>query len=228
MQLPDLVPGTFVQRDNRFRATVMIDGVSRSAHVANSGRLAELLVAGKSVWLTPGRSPTRRTAYDLLLVEHRGTLVSVDAQLPNRLWAEYLYDQGWQHEHVLSLAPERHYGDSRLDFCLETQSGRTWMEVKSVTLVVDGVALFPDAPTIRGARHLGELAHAVAQGEQGVVVFVVQRSDATAFAPHVQADPAFARALSAARNQGVAVQAYVCQVSRENVKIDHAIPVRLD
>ncbi|MHB1316987.1 MAG: DNA/RNA nuclease SfsA [Anaerolineae bacterium] len=228
MKLPALVSGTFVQRDNRFRATVTVDGVTRSAHIANSGRLGELLVAGKRVWLAPERSPARRTPYDLLLVEHTGTLVSVDAQLPNRLWAEYLHDRGWQQDEILSLASERRFGSSRLDFCLDTRSGRTWMEVKSVTLVVGGVALFPDAPTIRGARHVRELAHAIAQGEQGAVVFVVQRADADAFAPHVQADPLFARALTEARNQGITVLAYTCQVGLEQVMIDHAIPVCLD
>ncbi|MFO7698896.1 MAG: DNA/RNA nuclease SfsA [Anaerolineae bacterium] len=228
MQLPELVCGTFVQRDNRFRATIMVDGRASSAHVANSGRLGELLVAGKRIWLSPGNSPARRTAYDLLLVEHDGTLVSVDSQLPNHLWAEYLHERGWQHDKVLSLAAERPYGSSRLDFCVDTQGGRTWMEVKSVTLVVGGRTLFPDAPTVRGARHVGELARAVAQGDKGAVIFVVQRSDAAEFAPHALADPLFASTLTEAHKKGVTIQAYVCQVSLEHVRIDRAIPVCLD
>jgi sugar fermentation stimulation protein A len=228
MQLPELVCGTFVQRDNRFRATVLVDGRASSAHVANSGRLRELFVAGARVWLVPRLSPTRRTAFDLLLIEHDDKLVSVDAQLPNRLWAEHLHDHGWQNDRVLSLEAERQYGGSRLDFCVDTQGGRTWMEVKSVTLVVAGRALFPDAPTVRGARHVGELARAVAQGDKGAVIFVVQRCDAAAFAPHALADPLFASALTEAHKKGITVQAYVCQVSLEHVRIDHAIPVCLD
>jgi sugar fermentation stimulation protein A len=227
VRLPTLVSGTFVRRDNRFRATVLVDGVPRPARVASSGRMAELLVPGSQVWLAPATAAYRRTAFDLLLVEHKGALVSVDAHLPNRLWAEHLRAWGWHGNSAENLAAEQRYGESRLDFSLTGPNARTWMEVKSVTLVVDGWALFPDAPTARGTRHVRELAHAVSHGDQGVVIFVVQRSDAIAFAPNVGADPLLAEALLDAHSQGVLVEAYACRVSLDDVVIDHALPVSL-
>jgi sugar fermentation stimulation protein A len=228
MRLPSLVSGTFVQRDNRFRATVLVNGIPSPARVASSGRMVELLVPGRQVWLVPATAAYRRTAYDLVLVEHQGALVSVDAHLPNRLWAEHLRARGWHGTAADNLAAEQRYGESRLDFCLTGPHVRTWMEVKSVTLVADGWALFPDAPTARGARHVRELAHAVSRGDQGAVIFVVQRSDAIAFAPNVAADPQLAEELRRAHRLGVFVEAYACSVSLDEVTIDHALPVMLN
>jgi len=225
MWLPPVVPATFVQRDNRFCATVSIDGMLRPARVASSGRMSELLVPGRQVWLAPRDTPHRRTAYDLLLVQLGELLVSVDAHLPNRLWAEHIRAHGWHGIPAGQLVAEQRYGDSRLDFCLYGQGSRTWMEVKSVTLVRQGCALFPDAPTQRGTRHLHALAQAAASGDRAAAVFVVQRADAALLAPNAEADPAFARALAEAQASGVEIVAYVCEVSLDHVTIAHPIPV---
>lgn len=227
MRLPELVRGVFLQRDNRFRATVLVDNLPCSARVASSGRMRELLVPGAHVWLAPALKPGRRTNYDLLLVEHGDTLVSVDAHLPNRLWPEYIQRTGWEGEPLGELAAERPYGSGRLDFTLTTDEARTWMEVKSVTLVQGGRAMFPDAPTIRGTRHVQELTQAVAEGDRAAVIFVIQRNDASTFSPHVRADPAFAAALLEASQSGVAVHAYACEVTTRQVTIERRVPVHL-
>lgn len=190
--------------------------------------MRELLVPGAPIWLAPALKPGRRTGYDLLLVEHGDTLVSVDSHLPNRLWPEFIQRAGWQGEPVQELAAERPYGSSRLDFSLTAGDVRTWMEVKSVTLVQDGRALFPDAPTTRGTRHVQELTRAVAEGDRAAVIFVIQRNDATRFSPHVRADPLFAAALIEASRRGVAIHAYACDVTHRQVIIERNVPVQLE
>jgi len=180
MQLgPGLVEGRFLTRLNRFAALVDVDGEQVMVHVANSGRMHELLVSGFRVLLKPQRGDHRKTQFDLALVDLGFTIASADARLPNSLVAEAL-ESG-------SLPPFKDYpevrrevtfGESRLDLMLEGPGGRYYVETKSVTLVVDGVGLFPDAPTIRGIKHMHSLAGAVADGHRAAVVFVVQRSDA--------------------------------------------------
>jgi len=225
-----LIPATFIKRDNRFRVTVRVEGHLVWAHLPNSGRLKELLVPGRRVLLAPVQAPGRLTAYDLLMVDLDGTLVSIDARLPNRLLYETL--QAGRIAEFAGYAQVRRevtYGQSRLDLVLEggPDGGRCFIEVKSVTLVEDGVALFPDAPTQRGRRHLGELARARAEGHRAAVVFVVQRDDAVRFSPHDEADPAFGQALREAAQAGVEVYAYKCRVSEEEVTLDAPLPVTI-
>ena len=240
MKFGPLVSATFVRRDNRFRVQVQIEGRTEAAHLPNSGRLGELLVAGRKVCLAPAdvrRNPKRLTAYDMVLVEFGGRWVSVDARLPGHLVDEALCQgqlvvrQGSQAglDGYTTVRREVRLGESRLDFRLEAGPGEgpCWIEVKSVTLVVAGVARFPDAPTLRGQRHVRELTRAVGKGERAAVVFVVQRDDAEYFVPHDEADPAFGRALREAAQAGVEVYAWRCRVSREAIQLADAIPVRL-
>lgn len=224
-----LQPGIFVRRDNRFRATIAAGGALLPIHVPNSGRLRELLQPGTVVWFLPVSSAAgRKTAGDLAVVEAGGTLVAVDARLPNKLVAEALT--------AAQLAPLVGYtswqqevptGHSRLDFLLHGPGGRCWLEVKSVTLVEEGVARFPDAPTVRGVRHLEELAERRTAGDQTAVAFVVQRADARAFGLHPSADPVFNDTLRRVRTMGVEVMAWRCGVSLDGSAITDQIEVRL-
>ena len=227
MKYPDLVRGTFHRRDNRFRATVEVDGVRSWAHVPNSGRLGELFTTGRPIWLTKAGNPNRKTSYDLRLVEYERVLVSVDARLPNPLFAEAIRSGKIAKFDYEIVRPEVTRGKSRLDFQLSGSKGVCWVETKSVTLVQDGTALFPDAPTERGRKHLEELMDIVATGELGAVVFVVQRPDAVRFTPHRTDDPEFADALVRAAAGGVSVQAFTCHVSLKEIRIKKEIPVVL-
>ena len=224
----ELKEAVFLTRDNRFRATVKLDGRPVWAYLPNSGRLEELLRPGRRVLLRPAAAPGRKTAYDLLLVDLEGVLVSADARLPNLLVEEALREgrllpfAGYE-----AIRREVECGGVRLDFVLEKEEDRCLIEVKSVTLVREGVALFPDAPTLRGRRHLEELRRAVAEGERAAIIFVVQREDALAFAPHDKADPAFGRALRRAVEEGVEVHAYACRVSRREVRLDRPLEVKM-
>jgi sugar fermentation stimulation protein A len=227
MRIPPLIPGRFVRRDNRFRATVTVNGTTAWAHVPNSGRLTELFTPGRAVWLAPVDASHRRTSYDLKLVEFASVLVSVDARLPNPLFEEALAGKGLPDFPHSRIEREVNVGGSRLDFRLTGNQGICWVETKSVTLVEEGVALFPDAPTSRGRRHLRELACARESGDQAAVVFVIQRTDANCFRPHHSADPEFSDALRQAADLGVAVRAFTCEVTTGDITLAREIPVNL-
>ena len=226
----ELVEGQLIARDNRFRVTVQLGKRQVWAHLPNSGRLGELLVPQRRVILARKPDGKRKTGYDLCLVEMDGLWVSVDARLPNRLVAEAL--AAGRLAPLAGYPAVRHevpFGRSRLDFLLEAPERRPCLvEVKSVTLVIDGLGCFPDAVTLRGRRHVQELAAAVAAGYRAVVVFVVQREDALGLRPHHESDPDFARALQDAMEQDVEVYAYACRVEPGQVEISHRLPVRLE
>jgi sugar fermentation stimulation protein A len=225
---PDLVEGRFVVRLNRFSALVEVDGREAMVHVPDSGRLRELLVPGYRILLRPVLGDHRKCGFDLALVDLESTLVSADARLPSHLLAEAMQEgRASQFRGYSRIRREVTFGESRLDLLLEAPGGLCYVETKSVTLVVNGAALFPDAPTIRGVRHLNSLAQAVAGGHRAAVVFVVQRNDATAFSPHDTADPEFGRALRLCMEVGVEAIAYCCRVSEREIKLAEPVPVEL-
>ena len=228
MELPPLTAGRFVRRDNRFRVTVRVAGEPVGAHLPNSGRLTELLTPGRLCWLAGFDNPRRKTRFDLRLVAYAGTLVSVDARLPNSLFAETVAKGRLEpFRRYACFEREVQYGESRLDFRLEGLESVCWVEVKSVSLVEGRRALFPDAPTSRGARHVRELTEIVCQGERAAVLFLLQRADADVFSPHEERDPEFARALREAVDQGVEAYAYRSWVSPAEIRLLDAIPVDL-
>jgi sugar fermentation stimulation protein A len=171
--------------------------------------------------------PRRKTPYDVKLVRYAGVWVSVDARLPNPLFAE-AFSAGLLpgFEGYTRLQAEVALEDSRIDFLLTGPAGRCWVEAKSVTLVEDGIARFPDAPTERGRRHLRAMVRAVEQGDQAAAVFVVQRPDAHTFEAHAQADPDFDQALRQAMSAGVEALACRCHVSEAEISLATFIPVK--
>jgi sugar fermentation stimulation protein A len=228
LNFPDpLLEATFLERANRFACWVEREGRREKTHLPNSGRLRELLVPGASVLMAKAAAPHRKTESDMLVVVQGERLVSVDARLPGHLVDEALREG--------ALAPFRGYpriqrevrfGGSRLDFLLGGEGGACFLEVKSVTLVRGGLALFPDAPTLRGQRHLETLMEARRRGYGAAVAFVVQREDARAFSPNDGTDLAFGSALREAWRRGVGVYAYGCQVGRKEIRIVRELPVQ--
>ena len=230
---PDLVEGIFLERLNRFAARVEVQGRVELVHVANSGRMHELFVPGYRVWLKHQPGDHRKTSYDLALVDMGFGLASADARLPNSLVREAL-SQGRlpQFAEYPTVRPESTFGESRLDFLLETapgqgMPGKCYLETKSVTLVEAGIGLFPDAPTSRGVKHLGSLMKALEQGHRAAVIFVIQREDAQGFSSHDTADPEFAVAFRQGMAAGVEAFAYRCRVTRREVALADQIPIRL-
>ncbi len=191
--------------------------------------MSELLVPENPMYVRPvANSAHRKTAYDLTLVEYHGVLVSADSRLPNRLMLDAV-EAGRLAEFAdyTEATPEVTFHDSRFDLLLSGPPGKLYLEAKSVNLVEDGTALFPDAPTERGRKHLVSLMKATDDGYGAAVVFVIQRSDAERFAPHRFADPVFAETLQKAAEHGVQAYAYRCEVSLTGIAMSDRIPVGL-
>ena len=242
MEYKNIHTGIFVERPNRFIAMVEMDKTLETCHVKNTGRCRELLIPGAKVYLEKRGNHQRKTAYDLVGVEKNGIYVNMDSQAPNKVAHEWLLTQGWDR-----VKPECKYENSRLDFYMEkrvlkdeTADGqsdsktgaepfvcRAFMEVKGVTLEVDGIARFPDAPTERGIKHMEELTEAHRQGYEAYILFVIQMKGIRWFEPNDITHPAFGEALRKAHRAGVQVLAYDCLARPGSLKLDREVPVRL-
>lgn len=220
-----ILPALFVSRPNRFIAhcQLLADGNPEVVcHVKNTGRCKELLLPGTLVYLCKAETGSnRKTDYDLIAVQKGERLINIDSQAPNVAAAAFLQ------ERYEMVRPEVRYGDSRIDFMVESGNKRSFIEVKGVTLEREGAVYFPDAPTERGTKHLLELKRAVSEGYGAAVLFVVQMDEVRYFAPNVQTDPTFASALREAADAGVEVWAYSCRVTPEFMVIDRPVEVRL-
>ena len=227
MQYSDIHKAVFLGRPNRFIAHCTVDGMLETVHVKNTGRCRELLVPGATVYLEKSSNPNRKTAYDLVTVETPFGPVNMDAAAPNQVAGELLRAGAILSSPTL-VQPEVRFGASRLDFYAENDRQRLFVEVKGVTLRQGEWAVFPDAPTVRGTKHMGELVQAVAQGYRAMALLIVQMGGCTAFRPNRETDPAFCRALRDAQAAGVEVRAVDCRVTPNTVTANRELPVDLD
>ncbi len=225
MRYPNMTPGIFQARPNRFVAKVEIGGVMETVHVKNTGRCRELLPAGAQVWCQRADNPNRKTRYDLITVQKGRRLINMDSQAPNHAAREWLLSGGLGE--ISDLRAETVHGDSRFDFSFTRQGKRCFLEVKGVTLETDGVCAFPDAPTERGAKHLRGLTQAAREGYGAWVLFVIQMADVAYLHPNDATDPAFGKALREAAASGVQVMAVDCHVTVEEMTIRKEVPVVL-
>lgn len=226
MKYENIIKAQFVSPQNRFIARCIVDGREETVHVKNTGRCKELLTPNATVYLEKSNNPNRKTLFDLVAVEKGDMLVNMDSQSPNKAAGEWLLSGGYIKNPTL-VKPEAKFGASRIDFYLENDSEKAFVEVKDVTLENDGVACFPDAPTQRGAKHLNELISAKQQGYKAAVLFVVQMKGCTKFVPNDATDKVFADTLRLAHQQGVDVIAVDCVVSRDSMVIDQKIEISL-
>ena len=224
MQYGNMIQGTFVSRPNRFVARVLVDGEEVVCHVKNTGRCRELLIPGTRVWLKREENPARKTPYSLITVEKEGRLVNLDSQAPNKAAFEWVA-RTMKPELLLR---EKTYGNSRFDLYFEYNGKRCFMEVKGVTLEENGVALFPDAPTGRGVKHIYELADSVKSGYEAYLLFVIQMKGVHEFRPNDRTQPEFGEALRMARAAGVKILAVDCAVTEHSMEIDEKIAIELD
>lgn len=230
MQYKTILKAVFLSRPNRFIAYVLLNSETVTVHVKNTGRCKELLLPGCTVYLSVSDHPARKTKYDLIAAEKARDgkpplLINLDSQIPNDAAAEWLPVSGLFSKNAV-LRREYTHGDSRVDLYVEDGARRAFIEVKGCTLERDGVALFPDAPTERGVKHLRHLARAVSEGYEAYLLIVIQMKGVTVFRPNKATDPAFARALSEAKQAGVKVLCMDCVVTPGEIKID--APVRAE
>lgn len=226
MKYNNIIQGLFISRPNRFIAKVNIDGEEQTVHVKNTGRCRELLKENAVVFLEKSSNPNRKTQYDLISVYKGDMLINMDSQSPNKVVGEWLAEGGFLKNPTL-IKPEAAYGNSRLDFYLENENEKAYLEVKGVTLEVDGTARFPDAPTERGRKHLSELIKAKQNGYRAAAVFVIQMKGCKRFEPNDKTDPAFAQELKRAAENGVEIIALGCRVTQNSIKIDKEIEISI-
>ncbi len=232
MRYDTVRPAIFRARPNRFVAQVELDGAVETVHVKNTGRCRELLVPGCRVYLAKGTNPGRKTAWDLIAVEkvrpdRPPLLINMDAQAPNAAAAEWLPRSGWFPAGAV-FRREVTCGGSRFDFAVDAPDGRTWLEVKGVTLEQDGVVRFPDAPTDRGVRHIEELIRCREAGGRAALLFVVQMAEARQLRPNDDTHPQFGEALRRAVRVGVEIRAVCCRVTPSEMTIADSVPVVLE
>ena len=218
--------GIFIERPNRFIAHGLVEGNPEVIHVKNTGRCKELLVSQATIYLQHNADPKRKTSWDLIAVKKGERLINMDAQIPNKVVGEWL-EKEILFKQINFIKPETKYKSSRFDFYVEADDKKILIEVKGVTLEKNGVAMFPDAPTLRGVRHLEELIAATKEGYEAYVIFVIQMKGVRYFTSNKDMDPVFAKALQKAQAAGVHILALDCQVTQESIVADEEVPVVL-
>lgn len=227
MRYERITQGSFLERPNRFLAYAKLAGKKEVIHVKNTGRCAELLKPGAIIYVQESQNPERKTKWDLIAVEKGDRIINMDSQIPNRVVQEWI-EEGNLFENVRLVKPETTYCNSRFDLYVETGDKRKiFIEVKGVTLEENGVVRFPDAPSERAVKHLEELGHAVKEGYEAYVFFVIQMKGVRYFTPNRDTHPAFCDALKRAQAAGVHVLAYDCEVSADSIEVNEEIPVVL-
>lgn len=216
----------FLSRPNRFLAQVRTAGGEEVCHVKNTGRCRELLIPGTRIWVQRNDNPSRKTALDLIAAEKAGRVVNMDSQIPNKVAEEWIRS-GHLFEEPRLIRPETRYGDSRFDLYLENAESRMFLEVKGVTLEEDGVARFPDAPTLRGVKHIQELIRCREEGYRAGILFVIQMKGIRYLEPNDRTHPEFGEALRRADRAGVEILAVDCRVTPESILADARVDVRL-
>jgi sugar fermentation stimulation protein A len=226
MEYKNIKQAKFLSRPNRFIANIEIDGKTEICHVKNTGRCKELLTPDAAVFVQESDNNNRKTKYDLISVYKGKRLINIDSQVPNKVFYEWMLDNNLFGEITL-IKPECKYKNSRFDFYIETAAKKIFVEVKGVTLEENGIAMFPDAPTERGIKHITELCQCIREGYEAYIAFVIQMKDVLYFTPNIKTHKAFGDALISAEKQGVKIMALDCEVKKTSIKARGFVDVRL-
>lgn len=220
--------GTFLLRKNRFIAEVEMNGQVVDCHVKNTGRCRELFIPGVKAILQESNNPNRKTRFDLIAVYKNRQLVNVDSQVTNTVVEEWVKESGYFRDLKL-VQREVSYGKSRFDIYVEYgEDKRAFIEVKGVTLEENGIARFPDAPTLRGVKHVEELITCMEDGYEAYLFFVVQMKHIRHVEPNWKTHPEFGYALQKAVSAGVHLLAYDCLMTEDSIQVDQPLPVVIE
>lgn len=223
----NMVEAIFIERPNRFIAHCMLGGKMVIAHVKNTGRCKEILIPGAAVYLQGHNDPKRKTQYSLISVVKGERLINIDSQVPNKMVYEALLKGELKlpgiNEELTYIKREHTYKHSRFDLYVETESSKGFIEIKGVTLENEGVAMFPDAPTERGVKHIYEIVEAKQEGYLSYILFVIQMSSVKHFEPNIKTHEAFARGLTFAKGEGITILAYDSLVSKDSIVLNEQI-----
>jgi len=225
-----LIPGTLIQRYKRFLADVRLgDGEIVTAHCTNTGSMTGCKEPGSKVYLSDQSGKGRKLSFTWELIRVGRTLMGINTLVANRLVREGI-EKGVVEElqgYDELRAELRTRPGTRLDFFLQKSSQQCYVEVKNVTLVVDGTAMFPDAVTERGTKHLKELIRLKRAGHRAVLVFVIQRGDCSKFTPADAIDPEYGQWLRRAIRAGVEALPYRAAVTTRGISLEQLIPLEL-
>ena len=228
MKYINIVKGIFLKRVNRFIAYVLIDKIEHVVHVKNTGRCRELLLAGAIVILERAKTPERKTAFSLIAVYKGERLINMDSQVPNHVVFEAMKARLIpEFSTAMTIKKEVTYGNSRFDIYFESDQHKHFIEVKGVTLEEEGITMFPDAPTLRGTKHVHEMIKAVESGYRGTIFFLIQMKNVHSFKPNVKMDKDFCHALTLAASRGVNLLAYDSIVREDEIVLGDPVPILL-
>jgi sugar fermentation stimulation protein A len=235
----ELIPGTILKRYKRFLADVEIDTPKGKeivvSHVANTGSMTSCWAPGWKVLLSYHDNPNRKLKYSLEMTSNGETWIGVNTSLPNKLAHQCFLDGKIKELSSYQWAkPEVKYGQSRIDLLLyngeekkfKEATEKCYVEVKNVTLREGKKALFPDAVSTRGQKHLTELIKVKDEGHEAAMLFIIQREDVTSFSPADDIDPEYGRLLRLAKDKGVKILAYGCKLTPEDISLHKKIPIR--
>lgn len=226
----EIIEGIFIKRINRFIAQVLINSNIEEVHVKNTGRCKELFIEGRKCYLEKSNNPSRKTKYSLISIYKDDLLINIDSQIPNKV----VYDGIVDNKILSNLKPtnvqrEKQYGNSRFDikFFSEKYNKEYFLEVKGVTLENNSIAMFPDAPTTRGSKHILELVKAKEDNYGAIIFFLVQFDGATVFKPNYITDPDFSNNLKFAKENGVDIICYDSIVTKDSILINNNVKVEI-
>ena len=220
MRYNHIYKGKFIKRINRFIAHVNINNETEIVHVKNTGRCKELFIEGRTVFLQKSDNPNRKTKYSLIAIYKDDKLINIDSQVPNQVVTEAIQNQlisGFPE--VTYIKREQTYGNSRFDIYYETKNDKGYIEVKGVTLEDGGIAMFPDAPTARGTKHVRELIRAQEEGYKNYIVLLIQMKEVHFFKPNNITDPEFTRSLLEAKEAGVVIKCFNSIITEDSIEI---------
>ena len=225
-----LIHGTLIKRYKRFLADVKLDnGEEVTAHCTNSGSMKSCLENGAEVYLSPVNDPKRKTRFTWEMIKINGDWVGINTGNPNKIAFEAISKGKVPGlENYTTIKREVKFGDSRFDVFAENDLEQCFVEVKNVTLKEGKYALFPDAVTTRGQKHLKTLMEVKKQGLRAVMLYIVQRTDVEIFAPAKEIDPDYAKALKEAVSEGVEVIVMQTKVTPEKIELLKKLPVEMD
>lgn len=225
----NIIFAEFLERPNRFQAYVKLNEEVIMVHVPNTGRCREILIPGSTVILREENGETRKTKYDLIAAFKENKIINIDSQIPNKVVNEALENK--KIDKLIkynNIEKEKSFGNSRFDFKLSSHGGEVYfLEVKGVTLESNGIAMFPDAPTERGTKHLLELIKAKKAGFGAGVIFLLQMDNMKYFKPHDERDMKFGEALRKAKSAGVDIFVYECEVEIDSITLTNALNIEL-
>lgn len=224
-----LVHGRLIKRYKRFLADIILDdGQIITAHCTNSGTMKSCLEENAEVYLSPTNNPKRKTKFTWEMIKINGDWVGINTANPNKIAFEAIRDQKIEGlKGYTKVKREVKFGDSRFDVFAENDHEKCFVEVKNVSMKSGNYALFPDAVTTRGQKHLRTLMEVKRSGIRAVMLYLIQRSDVTVFAPATEIDPAYAKTLKEAVNAGVEVFPLLAKVSPQKIELVKPLPFKI-